>query len=487
MEDQQALAGAALDAARAAGASYADVRINRYRSQYIGTREDRVLSIRDDASFGFGVRVLCQGAWGFAAGSRVTPEALAQAAQDAVAIARANAPFQPQPVELAPITPQQGYWATPIKRDVFEVPLSEKVDLLLGINQEALKAKGTKFCRSFLYALTEHKLFVSTEGTLTEQDIARVWPSFSVTAVSDDGSDFQNRDSFAPPMGRGYEYVEETDLLGDARQAGEDAVQKLKSPGIAPGVRDLILMPSHLWLVIHESIGHATELDRALGFEANFAGTSFVTPDQLGKLQYGSSIVNVVGDRTDAGGLATVGYDDEGVPAMRFDIIKDGVFVGYQTMREQAHWVGDTASHACCYADSYASVPMQRMPNVSLMPGKTPLSPDDLVAGIEDGVLIHGNGSWSIDQQRRNFQFGGQLFYEIKHGRVTGMLRDVAFQGITPQFWNSCDAICSEEHYALHGTYNCGKAEPTQAAPASHGSAPARFRGVTFLNTRQEA
>ncbi len=487
MENQETLAGMALDAARAAGASYADVRINRYRRQMVGTREDKVLGIQDGASFGFGLRVLCQGAWGFAAGSTVTPEALAQAAQDAVAIARANAPLQTKPVELAPVSPARATWKTPVRRDTFDVPLQEKADLLLALNREALKADGAKFCRSFLFAAGEHKLFASTEGALIEQDIQRVWPHFSVTAVSADGTDFQTRDSLAAPMGRGYEYIEETDLLGDARQAGEDAVEKLKSPGIEPGARDLILMPSHLWLVIHESIGHATELDRALGLEANFAGTSFVTPDQLGTLQYGSPVVNVVGDRTEPGGLATVGYDDEGVPAMRFDIIKDGVFVGYQTTREQAHWVGDAASHACSYADSYASVPMQRMPNVSLLPGTSPLSPGDLIAGVDDGVLIHGNGSWSIDQQRRNFQFGGQLFYRIKDGRVAGMLRDVAFQGITPEFWNSCDAICSQEHYVLGGSYNCGKAEPTQAAPVSHGCAPARFRQVNFLNTRQGA
>ena len=487
MEHQESLTGAALDAARAAGASYADVRINRYRSQYIGTREDRVLDIQDETSFGFGVRVLCQGTWGFAAGSVVTPDALAQAAQDAVAIARANAALQQHPVELAPVQPKRDSWATPIRRDPLEVPLQEKVELLLGLNREALKAKGTKFCHSFLYAASEHKLFASTEGALIAQDIHRIWPHFSVTAVSEDGTDFQSRDSLAAPMGKGYEWCEEADLWEDARRAGEDAVQKLKSPGIEPGVRDLILMPSHLWLVIHESIGHATELDRALGFEANFAGTSFATPDQLGKLQYGSSLVNVVGDRTEPDGLATVGYDDEGVPAMRFDIIKDGVFVGYQTTREQARWVGDTASHACSYADSYASVPMQRMPNVSLLPGPAPLSPDDLIAGVDDGVLIHGNGSWSIDQQRRNFQFGGQVFHQIKNGKIIGMLRDVAFQGTTPEFWNSCDAICSREHYALGGSYYCGKAQPTQAAPVSHGSAPARFRRVTFLNTRREA
>ncbi|HET7152165.1 MAG TPA: TldD/PmbA family protein, partial [Candidatus Kapabacteria bacterium] len=319
-----------------------------------------------------------------------------------------------------------------------------------------------------------------------EQDTYRIWPSFNVTAVSEDGMDFQSRSGYCMPIGRGYEYCKEYPLLDDARQAGEDAVAKLKAPSIEPGKRDLILMPSHLWLVIHESCAHATELDRALGFEANFAGTSFITTDNLNKLQYGSNVVNIVGDRTEKHGLATVGYDDEGVKAMRFDIIKNGKFVGYQTIREQAHWVGDKESHACAYADNYGHMPMQRMPNVSLQPGEKHLTPDDLIAGIDDGVLIKGDGSWSIDQQRRNFQFGGQTFYEIKHGKITGMLRDVAFQAMTLDFWNSCDAVCSKEFYGLGGSYYCGKAQPEQVAPVSHGSSPARFRNINFINTKRK-
>jgi TldD protein len=287
------------------------------------------------------------------------------------------------------------------------------------------------------------------------------------------------------PTGQGYEYCRQYPLLDDARQAGEDAVEKLAAKSIEPGVRDLIIHPSHAWLVIHESIGHATELDRALGFEANYAGTSFVTPDTLGSLQYGSDVVTVIGDRTERHGLATVGYDDEGVAATSVDIIRDGVFVGYQTTREQAGWVGDEHSHACAYADSHMHVPMQRMPNVSLMPGKNKLTPDDLIAGVDDGVLIKGDGSWSIDQQRRNFQFGGQLFYEIKGGKIVGMLRDVAYQSMTLDFWNACDAVCSEEYYELGGSYFCGKAQPSQIAPVSHGSAPARFRGINFINTKR--
>jgi TldD protein len=288
------------------------------------------------------------------------------------------------------------------------------------------------------------------------------------------------------PTGQGYEYCTTYPLLEDARKAGEDAVEKLKAPPIVPGKHDLILLPSHMWLVLHESIGHATELDRALGFEANFAGTSFVTVDNLGALAYGSEHVTVVGDRNERHGLATVGYDDEGVKATTFDIIRDGRFVGYQTTREQAPWIGDAESHACSYADSYAHVPMQRMPNVSLLPGSRSMSVDDLIAGVDDGVLIAGDGSWSIDMQRRNFQFGGQIFHEIKNGRITHMLRDVAYQSTTLEFWNACDAVCSKEHYELGGSYFCGKAQPEQVAPVSHGSAPARFRSINFINTRAQ-
>lgn len=484
--DVDAVIAAALTAATAAGATYADIRVNRYRNEYIGTREAKLLSISNWENFGLGVRVLAGGSWGFAANSHVTVDTAAQAARDAVAIAKATSALQKEPVQLAPTPAYRDTWKTPIEIDPFNVPAQEKVDLLLAVNREALTTKGVKFCASSLFQTSEHKIFASSEGSHIEQQTYRTWPAFQVTAVSDDGSDFQSRSGFCQPMGRGYEYVKEYPLLEDARKAGQDAVEKLHAPGIEPGKRDLILMPSHLWLVIHESVAHATELDRALGMEANFAGTSFVTVDNYKKLRYGSEHVTIVGDRTEKHGLATVGYDDEGVKATKFDIIRNGLFVGYQTMREQARWIGDTESHACGYADSYAHVPMQRMPNVSLLPGEKPMSPDDLIGGIEDGVMIKGDGSWSIDQQRRNFQFGGQVFYQIKNGKVTGMLRDVAFQAMTVDFWNACDAVCSKEHYELGGSYYCGKAQPEQVAPVSHGSAPARFRGINFINTKRK-
>lgn len=479
----KAITAAALEAARSAGAVYADIRINRYRNQYVGTREEKLESASDSESFGFGVRVIAGGAWGFASSSIVTQEEAVAAARRAVVIAKANAVLQKNPVVLAPTKAYVEKWSTPLAINPFDVPIQEKVELLLAVNAAAMRAKGVRFCESSIFSANEKKLFASSEGAYIEQDITRVWPSFEATAVSDDGTDFQSRAGYCQPMGRGYEYCKEYPLLEDARRAGEDAAEKLKAPGIVPGRRDLITMPSHTWLVIHESIAHATELDRALGFEANFAGTSFVTTDNLGKLKYGSDIVNVVGDRTEKHGLSTVGFDDEGVKATRFDIIRGGRFVGYQTIREQAGWIADKESHGCAYADSYGHMPMQRMPNVSLLPSEKRTTPEDLIGGVDDGVLIKGNGSWSIDQQRRNLQFGGQACYLIKGGKIVGMLRDVAYQAMTLDFWNACDGICSREFYELGGSYWCGKAQPEQSAPVSHGSAPARFRGINFINT----
>ncbi|HVZ40684.1 MAG TPA: TldD/PmbA family protein [Candidatus Kapabacteria bacterium] len=481
--DLRQLTADALDAAKSAGASYADIRINHYRNQFVSTREDQVQSASDSESFGFGVRVLANGAWGFSSSTMVTHDEVVRAAREAVTIAKANAVLQRKPVQLAPTPAYTDTWQTPITINPFDVPIQEKADLLLSVNREALKANGARYCESSLFIANENKTFASSEGSYIKQDIYRVWPSFEVTAVSADGSDFQSRAGYCMPVGRGYEYCKEYPLLDDARQAGEDAVAKLSAPTVVPGKRDLILMPSHMWLVIHESVAHATELDRALGFEANFAGTSFVTTDNLGKLKYGSDIVTIVGDRTETNGLSTVGYDDEGVKASRFDIIRNGTFVDYQTIREQAAWIGGKESHGCAYADSYEHMPMQRMPNVSLLPSEKPTKPEDLIAGVDDGILIKGNGSWSIDQQRRNLQFGGQVFHQIKGGKITGMLRDVAYQAMTVDFWNSCDGICSREYYELGGSYWCGKAQPEQAAPVSHGCAPSRFRNINFINT----
>ncbi|MBI3932797.1 MAG: TldD/PmbA family protein [Acidobacteria bacterium] len=472
----------ALDTAKAKGAGYADVRVARFLRQSINTREQRVTNVAQSESFGVGVKVLVDGTWGFAASSRVEPDEVDRVAERAVAIARANHAAQERPVVLAPTRAFKDAWQTPAMKDPFKIPIGPKVDLLLAINAEALKVKGAAFCNSSLFFNKEEKLFLSTEGSEIDQTLLRVLPTFTVTAVDRAAGKFKTRSTLAEPMGSGYEYVEGWPWKEEAAKAAEQAVQKLTARGVTPGKHDLVLAPSNLWLTIHESVGHPTELDRALGYEANYAGTSFLTTDKLGKLRFGSPVVGFVADRTQKDALATCGYDDEGVPAGEWDLVKDGVFVDYQTTREQAAWIGRDRSYGCSYADSWGSVPFQRMPNVSLRRGSDRVTLDELIADTKQGIFIEGNASYSIDQQRYNFQFSGELFWEIKDGKIAGMLEDVAYQAVTTDFWNACDRICSEG-YALGGSFFDGKGEPGQSNAVSHGCAPARFRQIDVINT----
>ena len=480
------LADLALDSARAAGATYADVRVADYRRQAVSTREARVLNISDARDRGFGVRVIARGAWGFAASASVTKEEVVRVARQAVAIARANAALVSEPVQLAPVERHLAVWRAPIEKDSFEVPVRDKIDRLLAINAEALKVPGVSFASSSMSFVAEHKFFASTEGSYIEQWLQRCSPSFRVTSVDRKRNSFQTRESYAEPRGVGYEYVESYPWAEDARQAGEDAVAKHSAPSVEPGPRDLILHPTHLWLTIHESIGHPTELDRALGMEANFAGTSFLTPDKLGTFRVGSDLVNFVAEKTAPGSLATCGYDDDGVETGAWHLVERGIFVDYQTTRDQAHLIGQKASHGSSYAQSWKDVPFQRMPNVNLVPGEKPLSEAQLIADTEDAIYIKGNGSYSIDHQRYNFQFGGQAFYQVKKGKITGMLRDVAYQARTPDFWSSCDAICDRGAYQVGGSMFDGKGEPGQANAVSHGCSTARFRRINVINTARQ-
>jgi TldD protein len=479
------LADVALNAARDAGATYADIRIADYRTQSISTREARVTGIRDSEDRGFGVRVIANGTWGFAASAAIDKQEIARIAKKAVAIAKANSVLQREPVKLAPIESYRAIWNTPIREDPFDVSLQEKTDTLLGINAKALELAGVSFCSSSMAFVREHKFFASTEGSYIEQTLHRCNPSFQVTSVDHKLGSFETRDSYTDPQGLGYEYVEDYPWLEDARQASEDVLAKHKAPSVEPGAWDLVLHPSHLWLTIHESVGHPTELDRALGMEANYAGTSFLTTDKLGTFQFGSDIVNFVGEKTAPGSLATSGYDDDGDKTMQWNIVKDGVFVDYQITRDQAHWIGRDKSYACCYAESWKDVPFQRMPNINLVPG-TAGTLDDLIGGTDRGILIKGRGSYSIDHQRYNFQFGGQTFWKIEGGKVVGMLKDVAYQARTPDFWNACDAICGESDYYVGGSFYDGKGEPGQSNAVSHGCSPARFRGINVLNTARK-
>ncbi|NJC49958.1 UNVERIFIED_ORG: TldD protein [Xanthomonas campestris] len=496
------LADAGLNAARQAGASYCDVRIGRYLRQFVITREDKVQNVVNTESIGAGVRVLVAGAWGFAATNELTEQGVAKAASQAAAIAKANAKVQGTPVQLAP-TPGVGEvsWKTPIKKNAMEVPIKDKVDLLLGVNAAATAA-GANFVNSMLFVVNEQKYFASTDGSYIDQDVHRIWAPLSVTAIDKASGKFRTRDGLSAPMGLGYEYLDGAasgkfvspngvvnyglsyDMKEDAIAAAKQAQEKLKAPSVKPGKYDLVLDPSHTWLTIHESVGHPLELDRVLGYEANFAGTSFATLDKLkAGFQYGSDKVHILADKTQPGSLGAVGYDDEGVKTKEWDLIRNGKLVDYQAIRDQAHILGKTASDGCCYADSWSSVQFQRMANVSLAAGKTPLSVSDLIKNVENGIYIIGDGSFSIDQQRYNAQFGGQLFYEIKNGAITRMLEDVAYQIRTPEFWNACSAVADQRDYRLGGSFFDGKGQPSQSSAVSHGSSTARFDGINVINT----
>jgi TldD protein len=503
VSQKKKLADVALNTAKTNGATYADIRIGRYLNQFIITREDKVQNVVNTESFGCGVRVIANGTWGFASTHEVTEEGISKAAKQAVAIAKANSKVQKEPVKLVPV---QGYgdqsYKTPIQKNAFEVPIKDKAELLLKANAAAM-AKGASYINNILFLVNEQKYFASTEGSYIDQDVHRTWPFFTVTVVDKASSQFKQRASFSAPVGMGYEYLDgraedkikapgdiilynnSYDVVEDAAMAAEQTKQIIAAKSVEPGKYDLVLEPSHLWLTIHESVGHPLELDRVLGYEANFAGTSFATLDKwkTKNFNYGSKQVTLFADKIQKGSLGAVAFDDEGVKTKRWDLVKDGILVNYQAIRDQAHIIGEKESHGCCYADDWGSVQFQRMPNVSLAPGKDQLTPEQMISNVEKGVYIVKDGSYSIDQQRYNFQFGGVLFFEIKNGKIAGMLKDVAYQSNTQEFWNSCAQVCDERDFRLNGSFFDGKGQPSQSSAVSHGSATARFNGVNVINT----
>jgi len=461
-----------------------------------------VQNVTNTESVGIGIRVIANGTWGFVATRDMDSASVAAAARQAVAVAKANSKAQTAPVVLAP-APALGEvsWRTPIVKNAMAVPIKDKVDLLLSVNAAAINA-GADFASSQLFVVNEQKYFASTDGSYIDQDIHRIWAPMSVTATDKASGKFRNRAGLSSPVGMGFEYFDASpagrvtlpagvvlyrdsyDMVADATAAARQAREKLKAPSVQPGKYDLVLDSTHLVLTIHESVGHPLELDRVLGYEANYAGTSFATLDKRdAKFKYGSDLVNIFADKTQPGSLGAVGYDDEGVKTRRWDLVKDGTLVNYQATRDQVHLLGENASHGCSYADSWSSVQFQRMANVSLAPGKTPLSVEDMIKDVENGIWFIGRGSYSIDQQRYNAQFGGQLFYEIKNGKVTRMLEDVAYQMRTPEFWNACSAICDERDYRVGGTFFDGKGQPGQVSAVSHGACTARFDGMSVINT----
>jgi TldD protein len=486
------LADNALREAKKLKCSYCDIRINRYRDQGVsvsmsperGTKKTlEVPGISDSESFGFGVRVIVDGAWGFASSPVVTADEIARITREAAAVARANAALKAKPVVLAPVKAYTARWASAFERNPFEVPIGEKLELLQEAGREI--KKEPRVLRSFgMFDFhSEDKYFASSDGSSIQQLIVQIFGMLNATAVDTGRRVSKSRNFVPPPLAAGYEIVRQMNLKENALRIRGEVLEHLSAPPVTPGKKDLVLMPSHLFLTIHESIGHSTELGRALGYEANYAGTSFLTLDKLGKERIGSDLVNFYGDRTTPTGLATVGYDDDGVQTTKFPIVRKGVFAGYQTIRDQAHLIGEKQSRGCSYADSWSSVPFQRMPNVSMEPGPPATTLDDLIGGIEDGILIEGRGSYSIDQQRYNFQFGGDSFWEIKGGKKRGMVSQVAYQSRTPDFWQACDGIAGPSYWQLYGTARDAKGEPVQINSISHGCSPSRFRQINVIRT----
>ncbi|MFD6880508.1 TldD/PmbA family protein [Streptomyces sp. NPDC060075] len=491
----RALADAALARARALGSDHADFRLERIRSASWRLRDAKPSGGSDTTDLGYAVRVVHGGSWGFASGVDLTMDGAAKVASQAVAMAKLSAQVikaagSDERVELAaePVHADRT-WISAYDVNPFEVPDGEKAALLADWSARLLAADGVAHVDASLLAVHENKFYADSAGTSTTQQRVRIHPQLTAVAVNGVTGEFDSMRTIAPPAGRGWEYLTGTgwDWNAELEEIPGLLAEKMRAPSVEAGRYDLVVHPSNLWLTIHESIGHATELDRALGYEAAYAGTSFATFDQLGKLKYGSSIMNVTGDRTAEHGLATIGYDDEGVEAQSWDLVKDGTLAGYQTDRRIAKLTGLGRSNGCAYADSPGHVPVQRMANVSLQPDPGGLSTEDLIGGVERGIYVVGDRSWSIDMQRYNFQFTGQRFFRIENGRLAGQLRDVAYQATTTEFWGSMEKVGGPQTYVLGGAFNCGKAQPGQVAAVSHGCPSALFRDVNILNTTQEA
>lgn len=483
------LAAAVLAKASQMGASFADFHVMQIERERISARELMVQGVDFEVTLGCSVRLLVDGAWGFSAGADLSQAAALRLVESAVAIARAQAGWRLRPVEIEKLPAHIDRWELIVKTDPFAVDLEEKAERLIEINRAA-RGGGATYCAASFDQVRERKWLANSFGSRIEQVRTRVFPEFQVTVVDERKREFASRSSLAPPRAAGYEFLAEKALVEDAALAAEQAREILKAPGVKPGRKDLVIHPSNLWLTIHETVGHPTELDRALGFEADFAGTSFCTPDKLGKLRYASELVTMHAERTREGGLATAGYDDDGVKTAgnEFNIIDRGVFENFQTALGQAQLIGKERSNGCAYADGFASFPLQRMPNISLLPGADPgVTVHDLIAGVEDGIYVAGRGSWSIDMQRYNFQFTGQVFHRIRNGKLEGLLKDVAYQGNSVDFWNACDGLGGAPAFELGGAMNCGKGQPGQIAPVSHGAVPARFRQINVLNTAEHA
>jgi TldD protein len=483
------VADAALSATGRAGVSHAEVRVERTRVSSTSARDGHLESDSDGATAGVSVRLLHEGTWGFAATTDISADGAAKAAREALELARVSAALSTERVELAPEPVHVASWVSSFGINPFDVPAAERAAVLVEWTARLLADRRVDHADAGLLAVQEDKFYADSAGSRTTQERVRLHPRATGVAVDSDSGRLETMRTTAPPVGRGWEYLQGTGWDWDRELAAlpELLAEKLSAPTLEAGPYDVVIDPSNLWLTIHESIGHATELDRALGYEAAYAGTSFATFDQLGELRYGSPVMHVTGDRTVDHGLATVGFDDEGVEGQSWDLIRDGVLVGYQLNRAMAARQGFDRSNGCAYADSAVRVPLQRMANVSLQPAAGGPSTEELIAAAGEGIYIVGDKSWSIDMQRYNFQFTGQRFYRIKGGRLAGQLRDLAYQGVTTEFWGAMEAVGGESTYVLGGAFNCGKGQPGQVAAVSHGCPSALFRQVRILNTNDEA
>jgi TldD protein len=482
-----ALTDAAFDRGRVAGCDHVVVRAHRLEQVHAAIHDREVDSVGREDALGLAVRVVHDGAWGFAATDGLGSDDVVELVDRAVALAKASKPAARQRVELVP-EPAHGYvqHTSDYAIDPATVSLEAITNHLLGWTDVLMTAPSVTHAEALLQAVTETSWVATTDGTYALQQRVRIAPTVTVTAVTDDG--FESLRTLAPCTGRGWEYALGTgwDWERELAELPELLAEKHMAPSVEPGHHDLLIDATNLWLTIHESVGHATELDRALGDEANYAGTSFATPDQLGRLRYGSTAMNIVADRTQRHGLATTGWDDEGVRAQEWSLVTDGVLTGFQTDRASARRQGLPSSNGCAYADGFEHAPIQRMANVNLLPD--PQGPDlaGLVDALGDGYLVLGDGSWSIDMQRYNFQFTGQRFHRVRGGQIVGQVRDLVYQGRTPEFWGALEAVGGPSTYHVMGAFNCGKGQPGQVAPVSHGTPAAIFRGVNVLSAGDE-
>jgi len=481
-------ADAAISTAQGLGATHVDIRVERIRTGVLQLRDASPETQSDDTITGLGVRVIVNGAWGFASSPEISSNVAQDLARTAVAMAKTSRPLSTEEVTLAaePVYADRT-WVSAYEIDPFTVNDQVKIERLADLSRKLIGKNGVNHASAFSIFVKEQKFYADSYGTSTTQQRVRMQTQIEAINVGDHG--FESMRTLAQPAGFGWEWMRNDVYDWDSEIAELPSLleEKVKSPSVTAGKYDLLIHPSNLWLTIHESIGHATELDRAMGYEANYAGTSFATPDQLNKLKYGSPLMNVTGDRITEHGLSTVGFDDEGVAAQQWDLIKDGTLVGYQLDRRIAAHVGRDRSNGCAFADSPAHVPIQRMPNVSLQPNPKGADFAGLISQIEDGIMIKGDKSWSIDMQRYNFQFTGQQFHRIKNGKVVGQVKDVAYQATTTDFWGSMREVGGPSTYVLGGAFNCGKAQPGQTAAVSHGCPAAIFTGVNILNTVAEA